>query len=159
MTLKTSCPGVESAFAPLPPKNEEAPPVETEGLFRRTKCRLIRKHSSKTSPRRSPSGSFPLSTQIGVFDFFLAFATSKNPFEKIQGNTPLIIFLIFQNLHFIFLQRCVATCYGHSFSENFAFKKFCSSKNASTEQTRPKIRISESSDAKSCAQQLRRCQF
>ena len=37
----------------------------------------------------------PLSTQIGVFDFFLAFARSKNAFQKILRNTPSFL-LIYQ---------------------------------------------------------------
>ena len=48
-----------------------------------------------------------------------------------------------QDLHSIFKQRSVATCYGDSFSDILISKNICWSKTASNEQMRPKFRISE----------------
>ena len=41
---------------------------------------VVRKHSPRRYHRGALRAFSPLSTQIGVFDFFLAFATSKNAF-------------------------------------------------------------------------------
>ena len=76
----------------------------------------------------------PLPTQIGVFDFFLAFATSKNAFQKILGNTPSIIFLDLSESELNFSVEKCGNLKRRLFFENFSVQKFMLVENSMNDQ-------------------------
>ena len=110
-------------------------------------CIMVRKRY----PRRYRLGALravsPLSTQIGVFDFFLVFTRSKNAFQKILGTHPRSFFLIYRNLSTFFCGE-VWRPEAETFSRGFlVLIKSMFVENSIKWQVSPKMRISERSDA------------
>ena len=107
---------------------------------------MVRKHSPRRYRPGGPFGHFRHFQCKSVYlTFFLAFATSKNAFQKILRNMPSIIFLDLSESALHFSAEECGNLLRRLFFGNFSVQKIYVDRKQ--QQMRPKIRIAESSDA------------